>query len=215
MKLLKEITLLLTRQLYRLIYLFNCAPMRYWHKCVNLLVFHGLTLPCGQWRRIHAPRIYLTITIAKLVSLFIPGLAVAFYDQALTSLTDGEQYRLQDYQGKILLVSVFEPECSWCYKQMKVFNRITRECNGHLQPLAVGIHGQKLALRKEVRRVQAQFPTLQASPSWLKTVGEIPATPWNLVIDEQGELVAKVRGYVEFEKIKKAFPQLCSDEVSY
>ncbi len=63
-------TVLLTRQLNRLSYLFNCGPRKYWRKCVNLPVFQGLTLP-WQWRRFHVPPINVTIVIAKLLFLLV------------------------------------------------------------------------------------------------------------------------------------------------
>jgi len=155
----------------------------------------------------------INIFIAPIVSLFFfvaPATLHAFYDQPLPALTDSTQHRLQDYSGKILLISLFEPECSWCYKQMKVFNQIVQACNSQLQPLAVGIHGRKKALRREVHRAQAKFPTFQAPPSWLKSVGEVPATPWTLVVDSKGTIVATVRGYFGYEKVQKAFPELCT-----
>ncbi len=71
--------LLLTWQLNRLSYRFNCAPLKYWRKCVNLLVFQGLTLP-WQWRRFRAPPIKLAITIAMLiVALYV------IWEQAMNS----------------------------------------------------------------------------------------------------------------------------------
>ena len=49
-----------TRQLNSLSRLVNCAPMKYWRKCVNLPVFQGLILP-----------INLTIPIARLIALLL------------------------------------------------------------------------------------------------------------------------------------------------
>lgn len=145
-----------------------------------------------------------------LLSLFISDGSLAFYDQPLNSLTENQMQSLKDFSGKILLVSLFEPDCRWCLKQMKVLNRISQECTDALQPLAVGIHGQKTALKRELHRARVQFPALQASPSWLQSIGEVPATPWTLVVDTQGKLITTLRGYFEFEKIQNAFPQGCT-----
>lgn len=132
-----------------------------------------------------------------------------FYSLDLQGL-NGESGALNQFDGKTLLVVLFEPDCTWCHKQMRVFNKVTRECNASLQPLAIGINGQKLALKKELRRSRVQFPALKASASWLEQFDDIPATPWNLVISEQGELIAQIRGYIEYERIQKAFPNICA-----
>ena len=46
---------------------------------------------------------------------------------------------MADFRGQILLVSFFEPDCAWCFRQMKALNQVEDQCGEHLQPLSVGV----------------------------------------------------------------------------
>lgn len=133
------------------------------------------------------------------------------YDLNLDSLQSGEKVPLQDYQGKIVLMSFFEPECTWCYRQMKAFNRIQEHCDHSVQPIAVGINGKPQRLQKEIRKAKIQYPALQASSELLTQVGDIPATPWTLVTDTQGIILGHIRGYMPEPKLRKILGNVCRE----
>jgi peroxiredoxin len=115
--------------------------------------------------------------------------AQSLLDFSLPNLQAQGNLNLEDYRGKVLLVSFFEPDCSWCFRQMKAFNRLVETCD-HVQPIAVGVNGNNQQLRKELRRAKVQFPGLKANRQLIEAVGDVPATPWTLVADQQGNLVA-------------------------
>lgn len=134
----------------------------------------------------------------------------ALQDLALPSLRGDGEHALSEYRGKVVLMSFFEPDCPWCYRQMKVLNRLQAQCGDHLQPLSVGVNGDVLRLRKEVRRAKVQYPALSATPSLMNVVGDVPATPWTLIFGPQGQLLGTLQGYIRLEKMQKLFADYCT-----
>lgn len=129
--------------------------------------------------------------------------AGTFVSYSLADLRSENSITLQEYSGKWVLASFFEPNCSWCFRQMKTFTRLTEKC-AHIQPVAIGINGNRQQLRKEVRKAKINYPAVNASKSLLDAVGEVPATPWTLIIDPQGHTLATLRGYYPLEQLGPA-----------
>ncbi|HCO59884.1 MAG TPA: hypothetical protein DIT58_06780 [Porticoccaceae bacterium] len=144
------------------------------------------------------------------INLALIPRAVASLEQLqLPSLTDNTTVSMTDFRGKVLLLSFFEPDCPWCYRQMKVFNQTQAQCNEQLQPLSVGIRGTDQKLRPELRRAKVSYPAVRGTPLLLRLVGEIPATPWTLIFDPQGQLLGTWRGYMKFKQVQSLFPEFC------
>lgn len=128
---------------------------------------------------------------------------------SLERLDGPGELALAQYRGRFLLLSFYEPECRWCHRQMKVLERLHGECGEGLRTLGVGVHGRSEDLRRELRRARVSFPGVRASADLLEMVGEVPATPWTLVLGPEGELVATLRGLVRYEPLAQTFAGLC------
>lgn len=140
--------------------------------------------------------------------------AAGFFELSLDRLDKKESLTLADYQGSVVLLTFFEPECAWCNRQLKTLEYLGESCNDDLRSIAVGINGRADALRKELRRARVSFPGAKASAALLEKVGEIPATPWTLVLTPDGDLAATLRGFISAEPLAAAFPELCPSELS-
>ena len=127
----------------------------------------------------------------------------------LRDLLHNRSIRLEDIPGEVILLSFFEPNCSWCHRQMKAFKKIQEQCDDTLQPVVVGINGNAQQLKKEVRRAKISYPALQANRSLLQYTGEIPATPWTLLLNRQGDTLATLRGYIPLEDYLNVFAEQC------
>jgi len=132
------------------------------------------------------------------------------YNDPFMDLKNNQSASLEQYRGKTLLLSLFEPDCGWCYRQMKTLNRISRECHSHLQPISIGINGSAQRLRRELRKAKVSYPALAASQKWLAKLDGVAATPWTLVVDTEGQIVTTLRGYKPYEELQKLFPSLCA-----
>ena len=116
-------------------------------------------------------------------------------------------------EDTVILLSFFEPNCPWCYRQMKVFNRIEAACQHSVQPMVVGINGDARALRKEIRKAKVKFPALKANKQLMEQFS-VPATPLTLVIDSGGEVLTAIRGYIPLKDFADLFKQECDFEAS-
>jgi hypothetical protein len=138
-----------------------------------------------------------------------PLAANPLHDLDLAALDGSGRIALADYREHWLLLSFFEPECAWCHRQLKALEQLSARCSETLQALAVGINGRDLALRRELRRARVTFPAARGSAALLERTGEIPATPWTLLLSPRGEVAATLRGFVREEQLAAAFPALC------
>ena len=148
--------------------------------------------------------------VAALALAFLfarPVAANPLYDLDLAALDGPGRVALVDYREHWLLLSFFEPECAWCHRQLKALERLSGRCGDTLQAMAVGINGRDLALR----RARVTFPAARGSAALLERTGEIPATPWTLLLSPRGDVAATLRGFVREEQLAAGFPALCGE----
>ncbi|MCL1124726.1 peroxiredoxin family protein [Shewanella surugensis] len=112
---------------------------------------------------------------------------------------------LQTLKGKPTLLMFFKPQCPWCLKQGKAFNRLLSHCPNAINIVALASHGDKAALRKALWKMKLDFPGYLADKAMMNSLGPLPATPITLIIDESGHLHSYLRGYV---KLAQLLPQL-------
>lgn len=123
-------------------------------------------------------------------------------DFELRSLVEPGRHSLSQYQGAPVLMMFFEPNCSWCYRQVKVLNSLHNACGG-VKPVAVGVNGSRRELLAEYQRIKPTFPTYQASGKLLAAIGGVPATPFTLIADDLGQPLAWLRGYMSEEELRQ------------
>ncbi|PLW69618.1 peroxiredoxin family protein [Pseudohalioglobus lutimaris] len=128
-------------------------------------------------------------------------------DFELRSLGEPGRHSLDQYQGAPLLLMFFEPECSWCYRQFKVLNKLYAQCPGEFRPVAVGVNGSRRELLAEYRRVRPAFPAYQASSKLLAAIGGVPATPFTLMADGSGKPLGWLRGYMPEDELRPLLRQ--------
>jgi thioredoxin-related protein len=129
--------------------------------------------------------------------------APSFHQFELEGIGQTADVALQDYAGKALLLTFFEPACSWCARQLRDLVKLQQACDGGLQVVAVGVHGRKPALEQVLARsgARGRLTAVMASPSLLSAIGGVQVTPYTLVIDAKGRFEALLRGYVSLEKL--------------
>ncbi len=165
--------------------------------------------------------ITLYLSLVCLAFLSNPAWSSSLLDLKLLDLQEHRSLSLHDFlnktgsednketsKEKIILLSFFEPNCPWCYRQMKVFNKLQDTCNHSIQPVMVGINGNAIALRKDLRKAKVHFPALKANKQ-LRQQFDVPATPWTLMIDAEGQLITTIRGYTPFKDFAEVFTEEC------
>ncbi len=119
----------------------------------------------------------------------------------LKRLDEPKVESLSRFQGKPVLLIFFEPECNWCFRQVRDLNALGERCRTGFQPLAVGVNGNRSHLKEELRRLRPEFPAFEASPALLSALGGVPATPFALLGDANGDYLAWSRGYLPEEEL--------------
>ena len=113
---------------------------------------------------------------------------------------------LSHLEGQAMALMFFEPECPWCIKQASVLKQLHQSCRQGVQPVALGVNGDNLALKRALFRLNFPFEAYRAPPALLKDMGGIPATPILLLLNAKGELIKGYRGFTNEAELKT---QLC------
>ncbi len=140
--------------------------------------------------------------------------APSLLDFDLRSLSEPETHSLKRYAGKPVLMLFFQPDCTWCLRQVKTINELGRQCDA-FSAMAIGVLGTRSELRTELRRLRPAFPAYQASPRLLESLGEVETTPLMLFGDADGRFVTWWRGYAPEDKLVEfmgsAGTAICTD----
>ena len=122
------------------------------------------------------------------------------------NLRSGEVTDLSQLSGKPVAMMFFEPDCSWCVKQARILDSLKQQCQGSFTPVMLGVHGNRMALKRVLFDLGVKLPAYKASKSLVRKMGGIPATPIMLVTDELGRYRRYFRGMTGPDKLK---PLLC------
>lgn len=126
----------------------------------------------------------------------------------LQSVNDHSIIKLADLHGSTVLLSFFEPDCLWCYRQMTVFNQLSKRCQT-IKPVVVGINGNDQDYRKLTRRAKITYPAVKSSTVFRQHFNEVVATPWTYVLSNNGHMLGYLRGYRSLEQLLELFDQQC------
>ena len=131
------------------------------------------------------------------ILLLLAGHSAAsnLFDYPVIDLSNDESQFLTPQQD-VNVVLFFEPNCSWCFKQTRVFNQYLKDCDADIQFFGIGVNGNRREIKKEIWRQRADFPMVMASRPMLTAIGEVSSTPLTLLLDKKGNIFAHVRGYL-------------------
>lgn len=137
-----------------------------------------------------------------------------------TNQTDWELFNLktgnleQALTEALQVISFFEPQCSWCLKQSQVLNRVIEMCP-NLKVNQLGTHGKTSDLKRSVYKMKTQLPTFISNRKIEKKLGWVPATPMTFLLNGEGQVLKKWRGFqteeslmVQIEKVFDCQEQL-------
>jgi len=132
---------------------------------------------------------------------------------------DGKKVRLSDYKGKVVLVNIWATWCPPCVDEMPSMEKLYQKFKGeNFEILAVSIDEPGLkAVAPFMKKSGLTFPALIDSEGTIKTVYGITGIPESFIIDQQGILIKKIVGPVDWaatnvfrffsELIQKPLPQ--------
>ena len=154
-------------------------------------------------------------TFFYIVLLLFPPVLTAsnFYNFPLIDLATGDQQKLTLNKSRSVIL-FFEPDCPWCFKQSKVFNRYLANCSAYVDIIGIGVNGNRQQLKKEAWRLKASFPLYMASAELIASTGKITSTPLMLILDDSGSIIAHMKGYADFDNFESLIQQHSSTEIT-
>ena len=113
---------------------------------------------------------------------------------------DGKMVRLADYRGKVVLVNIWATWCKPCVDEMPSMEKLYRKFKGEdFEILAVSIDAPGLkVVAPFMKKYNLTFPALIDSEGAVKTVYGITGVPESFIIDQQGILIKKIVGPVNW-----------------
>ena len=113
---------------------------------------------------------------------------------------DGEMVRLADQKGKVVFLNIWATWCPPCVQEMPSMEKLYNALHGeNFEILAVSIDAQGLkAVAPFMKKSGLTFPALIDSKGAIKTVYGITGVPESFIIDQQGILIKKIIGPVDW-----------------
>jgi hypothetical protein len=141
-------------------------------------------------------RVLSWLGMAVCATLLAGGHAAAevdILDYRLRDLLSSDAMELDVFRGGISVLMFFEPDCPYCFRQARALKELQRECPD-VEPVAIGLNGDRRALQQEAARMRAEFPVLEIDERLRHDIGKVEATPLMLVGNRSGMLVTWLRG---------------------
>lgn len=126
----------------------------------------------------------------------------------LKSLLSGKREAVIKTNGRITIAMIYQPDCSWCKKQGRILKKLLEQCPKALNIALIGNQGSRKQLKRELKHFDKKLSAYQAESFFLREIGGVAASPTTLFFDEQGQLIAKRRGYIPQEQFSNAVSQL-------
>ncbi|MFQ6371167.1 TlpA family protein disulfide reductase [Shewanella sp. YIC-542] len=144
-------------------------------------------------------RVIRLLLLSVGISVF-PALAAPQQAEYLLQDLRGQHHTsLATLPGNTVAVMFFKPDCPWCHKQAKALDKLHQQC-AFIHPVALGVNGNKLALKKALFNLQFPYPGYMAPRNLIADLGGIPATPITLLL-QQGNVIAAFRGFTPAETL--------------
>lgn len=109
---------------------------------------------------------------------------------------------LQAPEAGLLFITFFEPDCSWCLKQMQALDELQKNKKQY-KVVAIGIQGSRFDLKQWAARADTGLPITRITPQIERQLGSPRVTPTTLIFDDKGNFVAKFVGFQPNSDIAK------------
>lgn len=164
---------------------------------------------------------FIALIAAVFLTLAGPAMAEEGFAPNVTLIADGKQVphnelmyvdgsagSLKDFEGDVLIVTLWQVNCPYCHKEMPVLNRLHADMEGE------GIKVVALGMDQSIGTITAHLASTGLSN--LKPIMDVDkfngtilsvenfermsiATPTSFIIDKRGVVVAKVWGLVDWD----------------
>lgn len=116
-------------------------------------------------------------------------------DFTLRSLS-GENLRLQEYRGKVVLINFWASWCGPCRQEMPILDRIHKRYEpAGFTVLGVNVEGEQDKARKIADRLDVSFPLLFDTGQQVSEAYALKSMPYTVLVDRDGQVRFIHHGY--------------------
>lgn len=125
---------------------------------------------------------------------------------------DGNDVRLSDYSGKVILLNFFATWCPPCRGEMPDFNQVFKDYGRNVVVVAVCVGNEGVPeLKAFAEKNKLEFPILVDDGTAAGIYGPIRAIPVTIVIDRYFNVVKKYIGAVSKKTMVKDIEELLGE----
>ena len=134
------------------------------------------------------------------------------------SLADykGNEHRLEDYRGKVVLVNFWASWCPPCIQEMPELTQLKNQLNEKpFEILAINVGEKKYKVRKFAKLINLKLPVLLDTKKDIFDDWGVKTLPTSFLIDAEGNIRYSVRGNPGWnqEDTIKIIEQLISENI--
>lgn len=139
------------------------------------------------------------------VVLAAPGITVPAEE---LRYPDGSTGTLRDYEGDVLIVTLWQEDCPWCHREMPVLDRLSGEMQGQ------GVRVVALGMDQDMSQITGflddrglsnldpvmDYEKVNGSLFSIEHFGRFSiATPTSFIVDKRGNVVARIWGLIDWD----------------
>lgn len=121
---------------------------------------------------------------------------------------DGEEVKLSDYRGKLVLINFWATWCTYCDKEMPDLEKFYNENIDDLVILAVDVQEEEKDVRKYVEEKNLTFPILLDEDGRVASEYYVSAYPTTYFVGEDGRLLGRVPGMMTYAQMNDILKQI-------
>ncbi|MEM7220228.1 MAG: TlpA disulfide reductase family protein [Pseudomonadota bacterium] len=146
--------------------------------------------------------VVVAVVVAFAVNAHAVGVRQSAPDFTLEAL-DGENLRLQEYRGQVVLINFWASWCGPCRQEMPVLDRLhQRYEEAGFTVLGVNVEGKRGPAEKIARKSRLTFPVLIDAGQKVSETYDLEAMPSTVLVDRDGVVRYVHRGYKPGDEAK-------------
>lgn len=98
----------------------------------------------------------------------------------------GEQVKLSDYRGKVVMINFWASWCTPCVREMPMINQIAQTYQNDVETLFVNVGEAKGTIREFMEKQQFDFPVIIDVTGKVSGLYRITGLPATMIIDQEG-----------------------------
>ena len=134
----------------------------------------------------------------------------------LPSVVDGRNVNSDQFQGKVLLVTIFATWCGPCREEIPTLIRLQNKLSGKgfsVIGLSVDTGGADI-VKKMVKKNKINYPVLLSNQEAISRFGRISFIPTTFLVNRNGGIIRKYRGYIPYQQLQRDITPLLRSQSS-